>query len=635
MRLDMLKRLMAAIVPLLVAMMAVAPGTAWSAEADAKVTANKTSLWAGYDFLDVDGGQTLLPYGYLESHPTAGFSLFHYYPAGASIRFNGQYNGDAFYDVFIEGNHRGQVDLTLGSTRFPKNSTHYSLPVSDTGLGSYESIELSPGDEYRLDVGRDEAGMRWRIPMYPAHVILGVSRFSMKGDIQQRFLNQSCGAKCHTYSQTREIDSKTDTAKVGLDAHLGVMDAAYSFKALDYQDDAATPTWVYGTQTRTRTAGEYEHNANPEMRSREHRLTLSTTHTGRLTAAAGWTLGTRANADADVSQDYGMGMVDFTWRPGRRTSVALRYLRRERDEQADDAAAAALRAKYTAPANFGSVEDRLSATATFRPVTPLRLRLDGIWRKVERQDGEAWELPERTETTDLRASAQLKPTKSLTADFQYRHQMADDPAYAQTPTDSDDGSIKIDWRPVEGLFVQGICTARWGRNDKSVLAAGDGKYEPDWSEERYLYQANVTYALKERATFGLHYNHFDNDVTEDLMIVPDTTRFPTDGTLYNLRIDQVLLTASWKPSDPLELSFETSLTDAAGDYSLEDEVFGDIDDYATLETTQWGLALEGTYRWAKGWSVEGRTSWTDLDDRSLEDADESIAAVSVTVGKTW
>ncbi len=503
------------------------------------------------------------------------------------------------------------------------------------GRRATSRLELSPGDEYRLDIGRDEAGLRWRIPSYPAHVTLGVSRYNRKGDVQQRFLNQSCGTKCHVYSQTREVDSKTDTARLGLDAHLGVVDASYSFKALDYQDDSAPPTWEYGPQTRTRTAGVYEHNANPEMRSREHRLTLSTTHTGRFTAVTGWALGTRVNADADVSQDYGMGTVDLTWRPGRRSSVALRYLRRERDDQADGAASEALKATYGVPAAFGSIEDRLSATFSFRPATPLRLRLDGAWRKVEREDGEAWELPERSETTDLRASAQLRPAKSLTADFQYRHQMANDPAYAQTPTDSDEGSVKVDWRPLEGLFVQGICTARWGRNDESVLAAGETEYEPDWSEERYLYQANVTYAFKERATVGLHYNHFDNDVVEDLMIVPEPERFPTDGTLFELRIDQVLLTASWKPSEPMELKFETSLLDAAGDYSLEEEVFGDIDDYATLETTQWGLALEGAYRWSGGWSVEARTSWTDLDDRSPEDADESIAAVSVTVGKTW
>jgi hypothetical protein len=637
MRTSTLRKLAAsALVPFLLAIQAAAVTPARAAEADAKPVPTKSvSLEAGFVFLDADGGQTILPYGYLESHPTAGFSLFNFLPSGTSILFSGRYDGDEFYDVSIEGNHRGQVELSLGSNRFPKNAVHGSLPVSNTGLSSYFSEDLSPGDEYRTDIGQDSAGLRWRTPAYPAHVSLAVSRYSMKGDVQQRFLDRSCTTRCHAYTQTRKVDSRVDTVRVGLDAHLGPFDVAYAFKALDYEDAAATPTWKYGPLSGYRTPGELEHNANPDIRSGEHRMALSTSHTGRFTAVTGWALGTRVNEDAEISQEYGTGTADLTWRPDRRVSIALRYLRRERDDEVDGAESQAMRIKLEAPAEYGSIEDRLSAAVTFKPSGLLRLRLDGLWRKVEREDAEAWELPERTETTELRALAQVRPSKSLTADLQYRRKMADDPAYAQTPTDSDEGSVKVDWRPVMGLFVQGICTARWGRNDESVLPAGDGEYEPDWEEQRYLYQANVTYAFPERATLGFHYNHFDNEVTEDLMIVPDTKRFPTDGTLHDMRIDQVMLTASWKPSDPLELRAETSYLSAAGEFQVDVAPYDNIGDLSRFETVQWTLALDGTYRWVTGWSAGVRTTWTDLDDRSAEDADESVAGVSVTVGKTW
>ncbi len=86
----------------------------------------------------------------------------------------------------------------------------------------------------------NEVKLRGKVPDYPAHINLSYWRLEKKGDMQLRFVDESCAGNCHMQSRTRKINMVTEEITAGFDAHLGPVDIAFLQTLREFREKSAS-----------------------------------------------------------------------------------------------------------------------------------------------------------------------------------------------------------------------------------------------------------------------------------------------------------------------------------------------------------------------------------------------------------
>ncbi len=586
------------------------------------------SASAGYQALSIDGGgETLLPFANLDSHPVAGFDLSSYLSWPAIIDLSAAWDGDTFYALKGDFNYRGDVYFEVHADRAPRNREHQLLPPSMAGSRpTFLADDKNPLDEYHLDLLNADARLKVRIPNYPAHVSLGASQYRITGDRQQIFLDQNCVTECHNISQTRKVDTTTNRISAGVDAHVNPLDLSYAFKGQTFKDGEPDPVYNYKILFGYRTPGPKEHNVYPSTSSADHLFTLSTNAASRLTAKLGLGFGRRENSDADLTEKYGTRAGSVIWRPHPVVNVALKYNFVDRADESPGGSSADLKTKAGQPLSFGTEETSLAATVNVYPVRGLRLRGDASRKTVDRDDAEAWELPDKTTISTWKLSAQYKPVRTVTLDGYVRNQRQDDPAYEITPEDRSDYYLSFNWQPWTYLLFR-----------SSYLGVkGDSDDPASRHDRRRVLQGGLTLSFPQAWTAGLYYFAFVNDLDRDLDIgAPAGFLSHNPDAPYRSDGDQFLLQAAWKPLDAVELRAEAGLLRAKGDYSVANPPFDDIGTYSAFKAVQKTLSLAVSWALDANWSLSANGAYLTYDDKIAADGDETVRALWAMVTRKW
>jgi len=580
-------------------------------------------LCLGYEELSIDGGgETLLPYRLLDSHPVA---RAHYQkPLGDGLLdLSFSWEGEDYYN--FTGDYYGLTDtVVVRSQKFVRNLEHVNLPGPANSSSQYWSEDLDPGDAYHLDHQESYASFKYKWHSYPANVSVAIRQYTTEGEKQQLFLNENCATNCHNISETRTIKTSTDQIFLNGTTHLGLVDVSYNYKNTQFTDEASDPVYAFGSipsYTGTRDV----HNAYPDLDSSEHLLSVSTNHTGRISGLLGLGVGDRENLDSGASEKYQQLLGRFLWRPNKTVAVFLDSKQLYQQDDRPPAALESARLADGAPLRYGSVLNRHKLTVNYYPVDILDLKGEFLLTDTQREDNELWGLPDDTSSNEWRLTARIKPAPKVKIKASYADKVTDNPAYQSSPTDSRKILLSGQWIPVSGLCLEA-----------DLKDFADENTDNGQVNDRQILGAAVTYAPPRPFFLAFRVYQFTNDISADLTFA-DTAPLPiTDEDVpYTAEGTQYMFQAVWNASKKLQITGQYSYLQAEGSFDVDTTGFTDVEDYSGLDAIQQELFLDLRYTMNDGWGVSTRFARLSYEDKESSLEDEDASEISASVTRRW
>jgi len=592
---------------------------------------SETDVKVGAGFLyrrEDGGGETLRPYDDLDSHPEALFDVYFRNPEWGRVHATGEYLGGTDHTARVDARYQTMVNATVTSQGFPHNQEHLTLPgpSGETPVAQFNPDDQDPGADYRKDLGEQTLRVIAGLPQYPAHVRVRARRWTVGGEAQQIFVDENCTTNCHDISQTRDLDSTTTEVGAGADAHLGYGMVSYAYDYTQFRDDEDDPEHTYGAVDGVSAGGVSAHNTYPDARLWEHRVRVSTTQTGQITASAGLHLGRVENEDSDVARDYYRGEADVTWTPWSWVTALVRYRRTHKEDDVPDAAAA-LRETAGLPAEYGEDEDRYAASLSVRPIDRLTLRGDVVRTERVSDEADGFRLPSDSRKTEWKASAFYRPVRRVNLRASYSALKVDDEAVERTdPTQSRRWQAWASAQPWSFLSVNA---------SYSGVSAENEDFDRD--EDRSVLQAGITVMPVASVAVGGFYSRFCNEVTAAVTSVSEGVKLRVDGdTPYEALGTQYGVFADWRPLERLTLRGQWSILRAKGSFETGSATFGDLGAFSDFDARQQDLAVDLGYEWESGWGVTTRFEKSDYaQEGAIEEEDEDVLEGKLILSKRW
>jgi hypothetical protein len=578
----------------------------------------------GYEGLSIDGGgETVMPFGFLESHPV--LKAHYHEPVGLGlVDIAVDYGGNGYYN--LTGDYYGtSASAVVRSEKFVRNLEHLNLPGPyDTSTSPlYWSEDINPADEYSVDLSQQYAYIKYKLSTYPANASLSVRRYQVEGEKQQFILNENCATQCHHASETREIQTTTDQVTLTGSAHVGFVDVSYQYKGTQFTDDQSSPAFSYGTISSFSGTRDL-HNIYPETSSTEHVVDLSTNHTGRFSGFVGFTLGERENKESALSEQYQNIVGRFLWRPNTKMSLILDSRQLYRQDDAPGTALEAQRLADGSPLKYGTVRNRNRATVNYYPADGVDLQGMVMITATEREDNELWGLPDETTSSEVRMTARLKPSSAVKVKATWSDTTTDDPSYRTAPTDSQKIMVSGQWIPATGICLTADVKDFADENSDSGLV-----------NERQILGAGVTYTPQFPVSLVFRVYQFTNDITTDLTFADSAPAISEDDVPYTAEGTQYMLQAVWRASKKLQLTGHYSYLLATGNYEVATAGFTDVNDYSGMDAIQQESAVDLIYTMDGGWGVTARLASLSYEDKESDLEDEKVNQVSASVTKRW
>jgi hypothetical protein len=614
-----------------VALFVVQGGTTFAAEPAEQLegcgeeSASGFGLCLGYEELSIDGGgETILPYRLLDSHPVA--KANYHKPLGDGLLgISFSYEGEDYYN--FTGNFYGLTDtVVVRSQKFVKNMEHQNLPgpFDTSGSPLYWSEDMDPGDAYNMDQQEHYASFKHKWRNYPANVSVAVRQYVSEGEKQQMFLNENCATNCHTVSQTRSVKTTTDQVFLNGTTHMGPVDVSFHFRGTQFTDDMPDPVYAFGDISSFSGTRDV-HNTYPDMDSSEQLLSISTNHTGRFSGLLGLGAGDRENMDSGVSETYQQLLGRLLWRPNTKVAVFVDSKQLYQQDDKPPAAVEAVRLADGAPLRYGSVQNRHKVTVNYYPMSKMDLKGTFVLTDTEREDNELWGLPDDTSSNEWSLTARIKPASKVKIKAAYSDRTTDNPAYQSSPTDSHKMLLSGQWIPLSGLCL-----------DADLKDFSDENTDNGQTNDRQILGAGITYTPPKPFSLAFRVYQFTNDISADITFA-DTAPSPiTDEDVpYTAEGTQYMLQAVWSATKKLQVTGQYSYLQAEGSYDADTTGFDDVEGYSGLDATQQESFLDLNYTMNDGWGVSARLAQLSYEDKQSDLADEDISEVSASVTRRW
>jgi len=340
---------------------------------------SSASIFTGYRFISPDGATALAnPYGVNRSGASGGFvaaMMGH----ELKLRADGQFLHPDDYQSELFLDYVGMVRLELEGRSLHHNLLRSPLPEPFTIPNPtapnwiHYSSSPSPSDaELGVTSRQERADLRVRFGNFPGHLSLGYWRFAQEGFDQLVASDfdwtPPATSASYTFSDiTRRIEQETHQGQIGLDANLGPVGLAYSFRIRDFSSSAPLINLPFTVAVPT------------ESRVTAHTVKLFSNLSGGLTAAAAYSITQRENTSQrndlayagrprDTIQQFS---GDLAYTPLRQLTMAFKYRHHELDRETP----ATIYSGTTAVRpGTSSVRDSLSLTSVWRPDRQLTLR---------------------------------------------------------------------------------------------------------------------------------------------------------------------------------------------------------------------------------------------------------------------
>jgi len=614
------------------------------------------SLQAGYRLIDLSGSERVEEFQYLHDSLTFGgelrvFSFPHRFHLMLDVVNKKDYFGDisyAYEDIVL---FRG-IDRALFH-----NLENITLVDLDPGSTNYAVDVMDHGENYGLKSDIGSVFLRLKTHDFPFHAYINGTFIEKDGDQQQRYLLGSGSFNdIVRASKSRDIDSKTRNIVMGVNSHLGPVevDISHGEKRLNiggdeiFYDNYAPVGDPAGS---TRIGGVFPHNLTPDLKGSVNTLKIHTSYTGRLVASATLSTNQRENRDSEVEADYFTGYGEISWTASPKLSLFMHYRHEERDLDNDDPV---LIANVCSPFNnidndyecvikrsISSVEDMVSGTVRYRPVSGLTLRGKYSYDSMRRSNAEEWELPDSTQKHTASISADTRLIKGLSVNLKYVFKGINDPAYNIQPDTSNEGSISLSWLPAH--WINTFFSYSIASEERDDLFFEDTEEADNRDVHRDNFFGSITFLVLKNLTVTPSYAYLHNKIEQDIEY-HDTNGDPhIDSSVpFKDQSHHYSVNVAYMPFERLNLGASVSHSKSRANFypgspDLLEPV--SVASFSKLEIRETATLISGEYEFRNGFGVGINYRYADFDDvldNPYDDVkDGHVHIVLLSLSKKW
>ena len=525
---------------------------------------------AGYRFVDTDNNPNrAAEYSYLNDSPT--FNLvIKKYDTDKKFFLVGDYLGHKDFN-FEGGLDTNLFRLHLRSERMYHNLDHVPyLPDpsgrDDAPTASIDYRDWKPGEDYGRRITIDEVKLRGKVPDYPAHINLSYWRLEKKGDMQQRFVDESCGGPttgCHMQSGSRKLDRVTEEITAGIDAHLGPVDIAFLQTLREFREKGNNPNDFFNEHTQygilDRPSGDYDHDVAPDSKLIESTFKINLPPSGGFVTSASYTIGKRENNDSNVSglnsddpeTDYQKLAADVTYTPGEKWTINFRYRMLDLDSDGPTTQTSGWSTAGPPGFNLGQFgpqtpvresididRNNYAATVSYRPSRRLTFKGDYEREATDRSntgisffDSQAptsdpyWDVPSDETIDRFRLSFFSRHLDKSALKFNgwYQYKNIDNPAYGSSLSSSNEFFFNTSYKPSAFWGATGSIDILRGENDDRTLIQldkTDGYQTPfdlDRDEERENLAIGLWFIPNNIVSADFNYGMLHSKIDQDML----------------------------------------------------------------------------------------------------------------------
>lgn len=477
----------------------------------------QAAVYSGYRFISPTGNPTAAaPYMRLKSGATGGFSV-------ASVGTDLKLSADAQflhvddYDTGLVLDYSGLYRLSFdhGSLwhnleRLPTASIT-PIPVQDPDSGNiYGTRTVITRANNRIKLGNN-----------PIHLNLNYWQLVREGNAQLRFSDFDFSSNFNLNGATPRsitVDNITREGTVGLDAHLGPVNAAYSFTIRDFSNQAPDnrDLFVYFTQPKA-------HDVINDSRITNHTFKLFSDLSGGLTASAFYSLTQRetntdrgeARTSSNPEDKLQTAAGDISYTPFKELLLSLKYRRLQIDRESP----ATLFSPFSLPSEpatlsvhpaTNSVKDTLTLTASYRPIPKAVYRFE-YRAELESRDN----LPSGSPKNDSRqthtgkASLIWKPINAVRLNASYSYAATDNPAYPSSFGERHIGQALISYA-ASGSW--GMTASYLGRSERGESISGQTSLPRETLSNSV--NGSVWFSPMEQLTFNASYSFMLSEISQ-------------------------------------------------------------------------------------------------------------------------
>ncbi len=625
----------------------------------------ETRLDLGYRTVDVeDDASRLFPFDPLEDAPALGFELLYLTPGFGTVRLESGYLSPESWRAEAEYNHGADVDLRAASRAFTHAEEHLGTveevhePISGMEI---VGADADPGADYRDERRESTASLRVRLPGYPAHLRASGRVAKHEGDQQMRTFFRSCSTHlCHMDSRTRELDQETRDYSIGLDAHLGPVDLAYSHAAQTFRDQAPDPTLVMSSAYPGFVpAGEYTHDVNPDQRSFSDTLTLNTNLANRAVLSASYTGGEQENETSEVTRRTRSAGALLSWRLTPTALVTGRYAYdAERTADLGEQARALREARNVAHArtnhqhvvepertrHTGELSARFSPVPRADVTARVRHRTLQRYTLLEKQSGVFVDEDETTRSTLAGLDGRYRFGTVLALDATLGREWTSGPVYAIESTTVARYGLGATWTPLRTLVLRAAWQGLRGENDepdalqRSWAARPAGDSDLLRTVTGNAYSASASFLPTAAFDLTLSWNLVDNGVEQDLLLGSPANAgysFLSRDTDWSGRSQLASVRARWAASRRLTLSAGGLWVDSLESYTPTVAKADGLEELSTVDFTKLLGSLQAEVRLNDAVGLTLAAFWARFNDQADDAGDGTAEGLLAAVDFRW
>jgi len=608
-------------------------------------------LKAGYDFLSYDGSKRAREYEYLHNSIVLGAKLIAFpFPHRVHLEIDILNEKDYFGDLSY-----AYKDLVL--FRWINRTTFHNLEnitLLDLGTDANYTVDVrDKGKEYGIKTGLNKAFLRFKTPDFPLHLFIEGQLTDKEGSSQQRFLGGSGFYNNMKRTSTkRDIDRHSSDITVGINSHLGPVEAEYSHSEMRFKEEGDKVLSDYYLAGGGRAAGIYPHNLIPEIEGSSDTIKLHTSYTGRLVASLTTTWSDRSNNDSNTKAEYFTGQGEVSLIPLHNLSLFVRYRHREIDIDNPDTLPVGYLgfSSYTTQTtqirdSITSKSDSVSTTLRYRISKGITLRARYSYDRQDRENSLQWSMDEVTTKNSVSVSADTRPLKSLNLGLRYEHQEIENPAYNTQPNRSDTTAMSFTWRPVDIAIVSlTLSHSDEERRDivySTMQPTTDAKNRDSKKDKA---SGLVTLMVSENTSLTLGYAYYKNTIQQDLIYNDFSNIDELDkSTQYRDKAQNYSLTLSTRPSKRIDISGGISHTIASVKFTPNNSDAlspVSIGSFSEVKSQQTDYDISGGYDFKDGWRAALRYRYTRFDNmienpENPEVSDGDAQSVIITLTRRW
>jgi hypothetical protein len=614
-----------------------------------------TKLGLGYRFVTQDGNPAHAgEYEYLHSSGVGSLD-FEWDTLPHRFRLESYYLNSKDYFGELDYAYKDIVLFNMYMRGLYHNLDHYSFGPDDPATPSPSFTDRNPHDVYAIESQMRRAFIRFKTPDFPFHLFADMQTLDRDGLVQQRFLRAYTGG-LDKVSQSRSVDWETRDVRLGMNSHLGPVEAEYIHEEKKFQVNSDKV--LLDTYSAFVPAMIIPHNEVPELKSSQDTVKLHTSYSGGFVAAATFSNGDKKNQDSGAKTDFRNAAADITFIPVTSVTLVVKYRHYDLDtSNPDTVLMPGLMpgpATYAVRNSLSSTRDQVSGILRYRMNSSLTIRGEYLFETVthDQSDGSIlsplqvtppppsgsapnyWNVAHRTtkSTEKIGVTYRIMNKLSLRADL--RATQVTDPAYANDPDRINSGNATMTWTPVQRV----IALASYGgvRERRSDLSAplGGGSRKSDRDQAL----GSLTFLVGKRSSVTASYLYFRNKSDQTITFRDGTGAFILeDGVPYGDKAQVFSLAASVVLGEGVMLTADGSKGYSEGNFRVNGMVpnTAGIDVLSDMKVVEDIYGASVAIQHSKSLSSEFRFQQRRYDDHIDDTQDGKFSTLLAALSLKW